>query len=109
MGGLLSRSTVQGDVKMKKNKRKRRHQQGEIPFESDAYLVYDDKNNKNPQIYYYNSHQLWEKKFDGQLINRNGKKIDLLINLIVVDQVNSNMWIVICAKYLTVIFVFHFS
>lgn len=75
MGSLLTRTSVQGDGKMKKDKQKRRHQQLEVSFEPDAYLIPDRNENDDSNIDFINTYETWEAKFEPQqMMNMNGKK-----------------------------------
>ncbi len=70
MGGLLTRSSaVQGDVKMKKDKRKRRLQQLEVSFEPDIHLIPDE--NEDSNIDFIHTYESWESQ---RMMNANGKK-----------------------------------
>jgi hypothetical protein len=75
MGGLWSRSSAHSEeMKMKKEKKKYRHQQLDTSYESDIYLVGDINNNDVPNFVLINSYDQWDKTFDQQkLINFNGK------------------------------------
>ncbi len=75
MGGLLSRSPIAGNVKMGKEKRKRRHQQSAVSFEPDVYLIYDENENEDPNVDFITTYELWDKNIDEeQMIDRNGKR-----------------------------------
>ena len=72
MGGLLTRSsTVQDDIKIKKSKRKRRHhQQLEVSFEPDVYLIPDKNKNDDSNIDFIHGYESWEPQ---RMMNTNGK------------------------------------
>jgi hypothetical protein len=77
MGGLLNRSSGEGDgtkIKGKKDKRKQRHQQFDESYASDIFFIQDGYENEEPDGDLNNSYDTWEKNFDRQQMrNMNGK------------------------------------
>jgi len=72
MGGLLNRSSAQGNVKVKKEKRKQRKL--DRSFEPDTYFVYDGNENEDPNVNFITKYDVWDTEFDQkQMMNMNGK------------------------------------
>ncbi|CAF1156262.1 unnamed protein product [Adineta steineri] len=65
MGGLLNRSSTQrdeGKTKLKKDKRKRRHDDSDAPLDNDDFVVIDRNENEDPQAELVNPYELWNNK-----------------------------------------------
>jgi hypothetical protein len=72
MGGLLTRSSVvQGNINIKKQKRKRRHhQQLEVSFEPDVHLIHDENKNEDSNVDFIHGYESWQPQ---RMMNTNGK------------------------------------
>jgi len=74
MGSLLNRSSSQENMKVRREKRKRRHQHN-TSFESDTFYTHDGNENEDPYgDDFINTYEIWDEEFDQQkLVNMNGK------------------------------------
>ncbi len=75
MGSLLNRSSAQEDVKVRKVKRKRKHEKLQMSSELDLYLIHDGQENENPNGDFIQKNELRNQKFGRKnMMNMNGKR-----------------------------------
>jgi len=73
MGSLLTRSSSQEDIKVGKDKRKRRHQH-DRSFESDTFHIHKGNKNENSYGDSIDTYEMWDTESDQQnIMNMNGK------------------------------------